>query len=103
MKESLSSVETSSFYQLHLISSRGVFHVGCIQTKGSLSGEGYTMDDCIKVEIVAEFEESAATGKIYSLSDLQDLQSKLMLISGQSNQSGNKDVEYFVEVRLSSN
>ena len=99
MRASLSSVETFSFAELELINSRGVYHVGCIQSNVALSREGITVDNSVKVEIVEDVEERTAVGKIYCLPDLKDLQSKLILISGHKHKSGS-DVEFFVEVRL---
>lgn len=98
MRASLSSVETSSFYQLGLINSRGMYHVGDILSEGAPSREALKMDNCIKVEIVADFGDRAAAGKVFRFPDLQDLQSKLILISGQSDTSKREEVEFFVEV-----
>ena len=97
MRASLSSVEKSAFTDLNLINRRGEYHVGCIQASGASLGDEYTRENCIKVKIVAVQSERAAAGKVYWLTELQNIQSKLMLICGENHKSRN-DVRYFVEV-----
>ena len=87
-------------YQLDLINSRGNYHIGHTQFHIP-SGCNVTMDELVRVEIISEVDDSAGTGNVYRLSDLLDLESKLVLISGQRNEqstSTNEDIDYFVEV-----
>ena len=98
-RDSLSSVEVSSFSQLDMINSRGLYHVGCLDTKGHQFHSSLTAEDCVKLQIVAEGNETACSGKEYRLNDLLDLQSKLMLISGRKNKTRTDDVDAFVDVR----
>ena len=99
-RASLSSVEVSSFSQLEMINSRGRYQVGCLKSSSSSSRSVLTTDDCVKLVIEAEGEESAGSGKVYLLSDLLDLQSKLMLISGRGDKSKTDQVDVFVDVRI---
>ena len=97
MRDSLSSVETSSFSQLEIINSRGVYQIGAIRCDSGLAPHDYTLDKCLKVEIASDENEAGGTVKSYSYSFLQDLESKLMLICGQNHQHRNT-VDMFVEV-----
>ena len=89
----------SSFSQLDMINSRGLYHVGCIDTRGHQFHSSLTAEDCVKLQIVAEGTETAGAGKEFRLNDLLDLQSKLMLISGRNNKTRTDDVDAFVDVR----
>ena len=99
-RNSLSSLEVSSFSQLDMINSRGLYHVGCIDTKGYQFHSNLTAEDCVKLQIVAEGTETAGSGKEYRLNDLLDLHSKLMLISGRNKKTRTDDVDAFVDVSL---
>ena len=90
----------SSFAQLEVISSRGEYHVGCLKDSSSSPQSVLTAEDCVKLVIEAEGEESAGSGKVYSLSDLHNLQSKLMLISGRGDECKTHQVDVFVDVRI---
>eukprot|EP00118_Oscarella_pearsei_P024156 m.300424 g.300424 ORF g.300424 m.300424 type:complete len:751 (+) comp40798_c0_seq8:3410-5662(+) len=94
MKECLGSVEVSSFSEVDLINSRGQYSLGCRSTEAPQD-----ISDCISLEIKASDTSGAATTalrKKYSLSDLQDLQSKLILISGYKDERRN-EVDVFVD------
>ena len=96
----LSSLEVSSFSQLEMINSRGTYHVGCPKSNNSPPRSIVTTNDCVKVAIEYEGEESACSGKVYLLNDLLDLQSKLMLISGRGDKSKADQVQVFMDVRI---
>jgi hypothetical protein len=97
IRASLSSVEKSAFADLELINWRGKYHIGCIKADGASANEEYTKENCIKVEIVAVQSEKAAAGTVYLLTELKDIQSRLMLICGENHKFRN-EVQYFVEV-----
>ena len=86
MKESLGSVELSSFSQVEVINSRGQY------TVGGTSGD---VRDCISLEIKPLPTEESGARKTFDLGDLQDLQSKLILISGHGSER-QSEVNVFV-------
>ena len=86
MKESLGSVEVSSFSQVEVINSRGQYTV--VGTSGDVS-------DCISLRIKPLPLEESGGRKTFSLGDLQDLQSKLILISGHGSER-QSEVNVFV-------
>ena len=97
---SLRSVEEYSFSQLEMINSHGKYQVGCLKSHGSSSRPVCTTDDCVELVIEVQREACPVSGKVYRLSDLLDLQSKLMLISRQSDKSKTDQVHVFVQVRV---
>ncbi|XP_065826351.1 E3 ubiquitin-protein ligase RNF213-like isoform X2 [Oscarella lobularis] len=86
MKESLGSVELSSFSQVEVINSRGRYTVG---------GTAGDVRDCISLEIKPLPTEKSGARKTFNLGDLQDLQSKLILISGHGSER-QSEVNVFV-------
>ncbi|XP_065826355.1 E3 ubiquitin-protein ligase RNF213-like isoform X3 [Oscarella lobularis] len=86
MKESLGSVEVSSFSQVEIINSRGQY------TVGGTSGD---VKNCISLKIKPLPNEESGGRKTFSLGDLQDLQSKLILISGHGSER-QSEVNVFV-------
>ncbi|XP_065845272.1 E3 ubiquitin-protein ligase rnf213-alpha-like isoform X2 [Oscarella lobularis] len=89
MKESLGSVEISSFSEVEVINSMGQYVLGCRSKETPQS-----VSDCISL-LIRETEPAVSLKKYY-LSDLQDLQSKLILISGYKDERRN-EVNVFVD------
>ena len=93
MKKSLGSVEITSFSQVEAINSRGTYTVEC----ESKTENPQDISKCMYLELRAtEDEKAEQKRKRFSLSDLQDLQSKLILISGHNNERRN-EVDVFVD------
>ena len=91
MKKSLGSVEITSFSQVEEINSRGKYTVEC----QSETDSPHEISDCIYLNIGSEVGGKTEP-KRRSLSDLQDLQSKLILISGP-NSERRSEVNVFVD------
>ena len=83
-----------------MINSRGRYHVGCLKDTGSSLLSVLTTEDCVKLVIESEGEETAGAGKVYRLNDLLDLQSKLMLISGHGDKTKTDQVDVYIEVNV---
>lgn len=92
MRSSLASVKESSFSHLTAIIKRGHFAVGNICKKV----DHHRMEMCVNVEVGTTC--SGSSRKIYWLDDLRDLQSKLMLISGDGDLPHDDEVRIFVSV-----
>lgn len=100
MKESHGSVAMTSLAQAKTINCSGVYHVGSkvsaedptTQSKGRLR-----VEDVVRLTVPLTSEGGKVQSKIYSLDELKDLQSKLMLIAGKA-EKGKDDVETFVKV-----
>ncbi|XP_065845291.1 E3 ubiquitin-protein ligase rnf213-alpha-like isoform X3 [Oscarella lobularis] len=90
IKKSLGSVEKSSFSQVESINFRGQYVIGCQSYKE------VPLDDaeCLRLKLRASL---SANERILYLSDLQDLQSKLILISGHSSER-QSELTYFSSV-----
>ena len=78
------------------INAQGVYCVGCQDGDASAlpAMEQLTPDKVIQLQMPAE---DSVDRKIYSLNDLKDLQSKLMLIAAKASQ-GKEDVDRFLDV-----
>ena len=102
VKESHGSVAMTSLTQAKAINSCGMYLVG-----GVVSDEGLITqsNSCLRLENVVRLtvpftdEHENVQNKIYSLDELKDLQSKLMLIAGKA-EKGKDDVETFVKVGM---
>ena len=74
---------------------------------GDSSGDEYrgkrTLDSVIQLILPPEEDNNEGEEKVYSLDELKDLQSKLMLIAGKAPKGKLEDVQRFVEVRQKSN
>ena len=79
--------------QAEAINHRGMYEVGCIS---QANGEE-TLESVIRLTV--PLKEGDKEMKVYTLDELKDLQSKLMLIAAKGSQ-GKEEVEKFVEVCL---
>ena len=92
----------TSLTQAKTINNNGVYLIGSLDPV-----EGPTMqskirpclENVVRLTVPLRDEEGNDESKIYSLDDLKDLQSKLMLIAGKA-EKGKDDVETFVKVRI---
>lgn len=98
VKTSHGSVAMSSLMEAQNINEHGIYSVGCLNEdeSSSIVREQLTLPNVIKLRV-----PSGKTGnsKEYTLDDLKDLQSKLMLIAAKASQ-GKQDVDRFVDVSL---
>ena len=95
VKTSHGSVAMSSLMEAKTINEQGFYSVGCHnEDESSLVPEQLTLPNVIKLRV-----PSGATGnsREYTLDDLKDLQSKLMLIAAKASH-GKQDVDQFVDV-----
>ena len=86
----------SSLMEAEKINAQGVYCVGCQDGDASAlpAMEQLTPDKVIQLKMPAE---DNVDRKIYSLNDLKDLQSKLMLIAAKASQ-GKEEVDRFLDV-----
>ena len=95
VKTSHGSVAVSSLMEAQTINEHGIYCVGCGDESSSIVPEQLTLDNVIQLTL-----PTGENGK-YSLDNLKDLQSKLMLIAAKPSQG--KDLEQvnrFVAVSL---
>ena len=84
-----------------MINSNGVYVVGQLACEGGSTNEserGLLLDDAISLTVTQTDREDDLQCKTYSLCELKDLQSKLMLIACKA-EKGKDEVERFVKVR----
>ena len=99
-KESHGSVAMTSLAQAKSINSSGVYVVGHLDLekgRSSVQGKRLSSKDVIQLTVTLEGESGEEQRKSYSIDELKDLQSKLMLIAGKA-EKGKDDVELFVRV-----
>ena len=91
VKETQGSVEVTSFGQMNNILSYGCYIVGRVRGKTA-----HSIHDIISVKL--EERDKPLSKKSYSLDELRDLESKLVLITG-SKAENRAEVEKFLNVR----
>ena len=92
----------TSLVQAKTINSSGVYIVGHLDTKGfspTEQGRRLSYNDVIRLTVPAKDGSEKAQSKTYSVDELKDLQSKLMLIAGKA-EKGKEEVDQFVKVSL---
>ena len=96
VKTSHGSVAMSSLMEAKTINEHGIYSVGCLyeDESSSIVPERLTLPNVIKLRVLSAKTENS---KEYTLNDLKDLQSKLMLIAAKASQ-GKQDVDRFVDV-----
>ncbi|XP_022806308.1 E3 ubiquitin-protein ligase rnf213-alpha-like [Stylophora pistillata] len=98
VKESHGSVAMTSLVQAKTINSSGVYVVGYLDTTKDPSpehGKRLSFKDVIRLTVPLKDGSEKDQRKTYSIDELKDLQSKLMLIAGKA-EKGKDDVEQFV-------
>lgn len=93
-KEQQGSVEQSSLTLVAKINHTGVYTVAAPKSKFTRKSNSLTMDNCIQLTYQKVISETEA--KELPLEELQELRSKLMLITAGTN--GQKDVDRFVRI-----
>jgi len=96
VKTSHGSVAMSSLLEAQTINEHGIYRVGCKDESLSIVPEELTLDDVIQLALPTG---ESGKGKEYSLDNLMDLQSKLMLIAAKAS-NGKEQVDSFVDVSL---
>ena len=86
----------SSFLEAQAINEKGVYRVGCLSEDASAAMEKLSLGTVVQLS-VAQGEKGEF--KVYTLDDLKDLQSKLMLIAAKASH-GKEEVDRFVDVSL---
>ena len=88
------SVAKSSLLEAQAINQKGVYRIGYISEDESAARDRLTLEKVVELSVpLGESGES----KYYSLDDLKDLQSKLMLIAAKASH-GKEEVDQFTNV-----
>ena len=89
----------TSLVQAKTINSSGVYVVGHVETKTCSppkKGRRLSFNDVIRLTVPTKDGSEEVQNKTYSVDELKDLQSKLMLIAGKA-EKGKDEVEQFVK------
>ena len=90
----------TSMVQAEMINSTGIYVVGQLAPEGDSSTDHekrLSLDNVVSLTVPPKDTGDGLQGKTYSLDELKDLQSKLMLIAGKA-EKGKDEVERFVKV-----
>ncbi|KAK3098854.1 hypothetical protein FSP39_023768 [Pinctada imbricata] len=90
------SVEISSMRQAEAINSKGIYCVGKLPKFRDIQNKKMSLDEVLQL-MVYEKEEGKQLKKEYQYKELNELQSKLMLVAGKAEQ-GKTDVDMFTMV-----
>ncbi|XP_052215091.1 E3 ubiquitin-protein ligase rnf213-alpha-like isoform X2 [Dreissena polymorpha] len=96
IKKAHGSVEVTSLKQAEAINNDGMYIVG-IDAEGGYQGEKMTEHDILRL-VVPEKDGERQYRRTYSLADVQDLHSRIMLVSGKNSQDTQEkevDVDMF--------
>ena len=107
-KESQGSVATKSLMQAKIANRNGCYLVGNIREEFQrFINEKATLEEVIELRISVQSEDGVRDEKSYKLTEIHDLQSRLMLlgsdkIANLANTADNKQIEkeFFVQVVL---
>ncbi|XP_072022239.1 E3 ubiquitin-protein ligase rnf213-alpha-like [Amphiura filiformis] len=94
LKQVKEAMDSSPLQQAEMINRRGVYSIGKLNNTDQIQHEESST-------LVLQIKDPAYGDKIYTLPDLKDLQSKLSLIVGKSQQDakgGRVQLEYFTQV-----
>ncbi|KAL3881514.1 hypothetical protein ACJMK2_027946, partial [Sinanodonta woodiana] len=95
VKQAHGSVEVTSLAQAKAINSMGIFHVGAVNTAKDTK-VGLDLQNTLELN-VPDHDSEFQGHRQYTFEQLQDLQSRLMLVAGKAEQ-GNDDVNRFMQV-----
>ncbi|KAL3881513.1 hypothetical protein ACJMK2_027945, partial [Sinanodonta woodiana] len=95
VKQAHGSVEVTSLAQAESINSKGIFCVGAINIAKNMT-VGLNLQNTVQLTVPDDEEESQGHRQ-YTFEQLQDLQSRLMLVAGKAEQ-GKDDVDRFLLV-----
>ena len=93
------SVAKSSLLDAKAINQNGVYRIGYITEDESAARDRLTLEKVIQLSVTLG---ESGEPKYYSLDDLKDLQSKLMLIAAKASH-GKEDVDQFTNVSYAKN
>ncbi len=100
IKESHGSVALTTMVQVEAINSSGIYYIAdsekTIEIKSVSSGARLCVENLVCL-VVPEDKTKNREEKIYSLEEIKDVQSKLMLIAGKA-ESGKEEIDQFNEV-----
>ena len=99
IKKSQGSVTLTTMVQVEAINSSGIYHVSVIQNNENKSIDT-EIELCLEnlvYLVVPENESKNRKNKKYSLEEIKNVQSKLMLIAGRA-ESGKEEFDRFEEV-----
>ena len=91
IKESHGSDALTTLSQVKALNSCGVYHIA-----DSDSGMGLCLENLVYL-VVPKEENTNREERVYSLDEIKDVQSKLMLIAGKAD-SGKEEVDQFNQV-----
>ena len=102
IKESHGSVALTTLVQVEAINSCGVYYIAdneiAPERKHVNSGMGMCLKNLVYL-VVPKEENKNREERVYSLEEIKDVQSKLMLIAGKAD-SGKEEVDQFNQVCL---
>ena len=96
IEKSHGSVAYTTMMQAEAINAYGVYHIA--SPKKTRENVGICLENVISL-VVPGTKEKNREEKTYSLEEVKDVQSKLMLIAGKA-EKGKEEVDQFVEVSL---
>ena len=100
IKKSHGSVAMTTMVQVETINSCGVYHIADSRTapesKHVNSGMEFFLENSVYL-VVPKDDDKNREEKNYSLEEIKDLQSKLMLIAGKA-ESGKEEIDQFNQV-----
>ena len=96
IKESHGSVALTTMAQVKAINSFGVYYIADRKTRKDSSGLELQIENLVLL-VVPEDKNEDREEKVYSLEEIKDVQSKLMLIAGKKD-SGKEEVDQFNRV-----
>ena len=100
IKESHGSVALTTMVQVKAINSSGVYHIADRKARESthISGGGLELrlENLVRLVVPGD-ENKDREERVYSLDEIKDVQSKLMLIAGKA-ESGKEEVDQFNQV-----
>jgi hypothetical protein len=97
IKESHGSVALTTMVQVEAINSTGIYFIADSEINKPLSNKEKSCLENLVCLVVPEDEVKNREKKVYSLDEIKDVQSKLMLIAGKA-ESGKEEVDQFNEV-----
>ena len=96
IKESHGSVALTTMAQVKAINSFGVYYIADSKTTKDSSGLELHIENLVSL-VVPEDKNEDREEKVYSLEEIKDVQSKLMLIAGKKD-SGKEEIDQFNRV-----
>jgi hypothetical protein len=102
VKQAHGSVEVTSLSQSKAINSKGIYCVGRVKNEARTPPAEGTLGGVISLHVVEDDDECTHIRRQYTYGQLQDLQSRLMLVAGKAEQ-GKDEVNRFIMVSVEVN